>query len=337
MSNKVLSIENAIDLVTGILENHKTSTVNARLVARALVAAEVEGQKGHGLSRVASYSAQSKSGKVDGFAKPEVTEVADAAIRVDARHGFAFPAFDLATAELTKLTPKTGIGVAAIHNSHHCGTLGYHAEKLARQGLMALVFSNSPKAMAPWGGKSAVFGTNPIAFAAPRKAKNPLVIDLSLSKVARGKVKVAYEKGESIPEGWALDAEGRATTDAGAAMDGTMLPMGDAKGATLVLMVEILSAALTSSHFGFEASSFFAAEGPAPDIGQLIIAIAPGPLSANAYFERIETLLSAVLEQDGTRLPGSKKKEMWDSAHHSGIEVDEKMYESLMTLKRQVQ
>lgn len=333
MAEKTLSIESAVDLLAEILEKHGTSAENAVLVARALVAAEVEGQKGHGFSRLNSYSAQAKSGKVDGYAEPELVRVADAAIRVDARHGFAFPAFDMAIRELVKLTPQTGIAVAAIHHSHHCGTLGYHAEKLAEAGLVALVFSNSPKAMAPWGGKDAVFGTNPIAFASPRKERDPLVIDLSLSKVARGKVKVAYEKGESIPEGWALDAGGNPTTDAGAAMDGTMLPMGDAKGAALVLMVEILSAALTASHFGFEASSFFAAEGPPPDIGQLIISIAPGPLSSSEYIERIETLLSAVLKQEGTRLPGSGKKSLWEKARTSGIVIEEEMVQNLMALK----
>jgi (2R)-3-sulfolactate dehydrogenase (NADP+) len=335
MSETNLSIESVINLVTGILESHKTSTENAGLVAKALVAAEIEGQKGHGLSRVASYAAQSKSGKVDGYAKPRVSKVADAAIRVDAQHGFAFPAFVLAAKELGEMAAKTGIAIAAIHNSHHCGVLGHHAEKLAQSGLMALVFSNSPKAMAPWGGKEAVYGTNPIAFAAPRKNQEPLVIDLSLSKVARGKVKVAFEKGQAIPVGWALDAQGNPTTDAGAAMDGTMLPMGDAKGATLVMMVEILAAALTASHFGFEASSFFAAEGPSPDIGQLIIAIAPGPLSSDAYYERMETLMSAILDQGGTRLPGSKRKELWETAEKNGIGIEEKMVESLMKMKKE--
>lgn len=328
-----LSIEEATILVTQILENHNTSSLNAELVAKALVAAEVEGQKGHGLSRVASYSAQSKSGKVNGYATPEVLQVAESAIRVDARHGFAFPAFKTAVDHLSDLARKQGIAAAAITQSHHCGTLGYHAEMLAKNNVIALVFSNSPKAMAPWGGKEGVFGTNPIAFAAPRADSDPLVIDLSLSKVARGKVKVAYEKGEAIPEGWALDKDGYPTTNAEAAMSGTMVPMGDAKGSALVLMVEILAAALTSSHFGFEASSFFTAEGPSPDIGQFIIAIAPGPFSDNQFANRLETLISAMLDQPGTRLPGSKKEAMWDEARQNGLTIDDKMMDSLLALK----
>ncbi len=328
-----LSIEEAIKLVTQILESHNTSTENAEMVANALVAAEIEGQKGHGLSRVASYSAQSKSGKVDGHAIPEVLQVAEAAIRVDAKHGFAFPAFKTAIDHLSDMARKQGIAAAAITQSHHCGTLGYHAEMLAKNDVIALVFSNSPKAMAPWGGKEGIFGTNPIAFAAPRANSRPLVIDLSLSKVARGKVKVAHERGEAIPEGWALDKDGSPTTNAEAAMSGTMVPMGDAKGSALVLMVEILAAALTSSHFGFEASSFFTAEGPSPDIGQFMIALAPGPFSDNRFAARLETLISAILDQPGTRLPGSKKGAMWDEALQNGLTIDEKMMASLLALK----
>ena len=333
MSGKMLTIDALTNLVTAILVHHNTSEETARRVSRALVAAEVEGQKGHGLSRVASYSAQAKSGKVDGYATPYVKKVGEAALRIDADHGFAFPAFELAVEELSKLTPKTGIAAAVVTNSHHCGVLGYHAEHLAQKGMVTLIFSNTPKAMAPWGGKDAVFGTNPIAFAAPRKDQDPLVIDLSLSKVARGKIKVASEEKKPIPEGWALDAEGNSTTDAEAAMSGTMVPLGGAKGASLVLMVEILSAALSASHFGFEASSFFTAEGPSPDIGQMIITIAPGLFSENRFYDRIETLICAILDQPGTRLPGSGKQDLWNTANKEGIKVSDAMYDQLNKLQ----
>ncbi len=333
MSQKVLTIEALTDLVKDILVHHNTNDQIAAQVAHALVAAEVEGQKGHGLSRVASYSAQAKSGKVDGHVAPKLKKVGKAAFRIDAEHGFAFPAFNLAIDELSKLTPETGISAAVVTHSHHCGVLGYHAEKMARKGMIALIFSNSPKAMAPWGGKDAVFGTNPIAFAAPRKDQDPLVIDLSLSKVARGKIKVACEENRPIPEGWALDKDGNSTTDADAAMSGTMVPMGEAKGAALVLMVEILSAGLGASHFGFEASSFFTADGPSPDIGQMMITIAPGPFSENRFYERIETLIGAILDQPGTRLPGSGKEDLWNKARKEGIQVSDIMYDQLIKLQ----
>jgi len=333
METITLSIQELTELVKAILVVHNTSEVNAAEVASALVTAEVDGQRGHGLSRVASYSAQARSGKVNGQTEPSLDKTAPSLLRVDANHGFAFPAFSRAIDELITTAKDIGVAMAAITHSHHCGVMGHHVEKLANAGLIGLVFSNSPKAIAPWGGKNAVFGTNPIAFAVPRAGKPPLVIDMSLSKVARGKIKVAAEEGKPIPEGWALDMEGQATTDAKAAVSGTMLPMGDAKGAALVLMVEILSAALTASHFGFEASSFFDAEGASPDIGQLIIAISPGPLSGGQFAERLETLFSAILEQPGTRLPGSGKAAMRKKAEQDGIEINQTVHEGLLKLR----
>jgi len=333
MSRIHVSADQLEELICEILVAHNTSPANAREVALALVAAETDGQSGHGLSRVAAYAAQAKSGKVQGWATPTVQQTAPAVLVVDGHYGFAYPALSLAVEQLAQLTVITGIAVAAVTHSHHCGVAGYHAEKLARKGLIGLVFSNTPKAIAPWGGREAVFGTNPIAFAAPRGQGDPLVIDLSLSKVARGKIKVAGEKGQKIPEGWALDCQGKRTTDPQLAMAGTMLPMGDAKGAALVLMVEILAAALTSAHFGFEASSFFEAEGDSPNIGQLLIAIAPGPLSAGSYASRIEVLLQAILGQEGTRLPGSGKSSRRNAVKNLGLNIDRAVFHVLTGLR----
>jgi (2R)-3-sulfolactate dehydrogenase (NADP+) len=230
------------------------------------------------------------------------------------------------------MAPKTGIAVAAVTHSHHCGAAGYHVEALAQKGLIGLLFANTPKAIAPWGGGQGVFGTNPIAFAAPRNSHNPLVIDLSLSKVARGKIMVAEQEAKPIPEGWALDAHGKPTTDPKAAMAGTMLPMGGAKGAALVLMVEVFAAALTAAHFGFEASSFFSAEGEPPGVGQLLIALAPMPLSGNTFDNRLEILLTAILKQENTRLPGDRRLRLRQEARENGIVIPEKQYKQLVAL-----
>jgi (2R)-3-sulfolactate dehydrogenase (NADP+) len=332
MNNSTLSVEQAESLARTILTRHATSEANAGLVARALVAAEIDGQKGHGLSRLPSYAAQAASGKVDGYAVPTLDSTAAAAVRIDACNGFAFPALALAVETLSERVAGTGIAAAAIHRSHHFGQAGYHVEQLASAGLLGLVFGNSPKAIAPWGGHAGVFGTNPIAFAAPRRSQPPLVIDLSLSKVARGKVMVAAQQGEPIPEGWALDSSGRPTTDAEAAMQGTMLPMGDAKGAALVLMVEILAAALTGARFGFEAASFFTADGEPPAVGQFLVAIDPGAFSGGAFAERLETLLGAILQQDGTRLPGARRFALRAAAARDGLIVPATLYDELDAL-----
>lgn len=332
MTGKRLSLAQLHQLAVKALIQHDTSETNANRVARALVAAEADGLRGHGLSRLPSYCAQSASGKVDGHAAPVATTVAEAAIQIDARQGFAYAALALAVEKLGKLTPKTGVAVAAVTRSHHCGAAGYHVEALARQGLVGLLFANTPKAIAPWGGETGVFGTNPIAFASPRKDKAPLVIDLSLSKVARGKIMIAKQNQESIPQGWALDSSGQPTTDPQAALSGTMLPMGEAKGAALVLMVEVLSAALTAAHFGFEASSFFTADGQSPGVGQLLLALAPNPLSNNQFYARLEILLEAIRIQPNTRLPGDRRLKLRRQAHQDGVFLTLQQYDQLRSL-----
>ena len=165
-----LSLDQAEALVFAALTSNKTSESNARATARALVAAQADGQKGHGLSRVPTYCGQSESGKVNGHATPTMEQVGSAALRIDADLGFAYPAMDLAISGLSTLTRESGIACASISRSHHFGQAGAHVERLAEQGLVALLFGNSPKGMAFWGGKSAMMGTNPIAFSAPCRA-----------------------------------------------------------------------------------------------------------------------------------------------------------------------
>ncbi len=195
-----LTLAEAEDLCTAALRASNTSLINARSTAKALVLAEADGQKGHGLSRVPSYSAQALSGKVDGNAVPTLQRPGTALIRVDSKSGFAYPAIDLACETLPKIVAVTGVACACFHNSHHLGQAGAHAERLALAGLVTLVLSNSPKAINFWGGRAPMMGTNPIAFAAPRANNAPLVIDLALSKVARGKILAAKNAGEKIPE-----------------------------------------------------------------------------------------------------------------------------------------
>ncbi|WP_208350856.1 Ldh family oxidoreductase [Pseudaestuariivita rosea] len=306
---QIRTVEQLTALATQAFERAGALPVTAARVAQALVAAELDGQAGHGLSRMPSYTAQVRAGKVDGRAVPQVYHTAPGAIRVDAGHGFAYPAIDAAIAALGPAALDQGIAYATIFRSHHAGQLGPHVERLAEAGLVALMVANTPGAMAPWGGRMPVFGTNPIAFAAPRDGTAPLVIDLSLSAVARGKIMAAKRKGEPIPEGIALDAEGRPTTDPDAAMAGTMVPAGGAKGAALALMVEVMAAALTGANLAGEASSLFDDKGDPPGLGQTIIAINPDAGSGGGFAATLERLISAIEAQEGARLPGAGRFE----------------------------
>ncbi len=329
-----LSLMAARDLANRVLIAAGVSEANAASVARALVSAEADGLASHGLSRLPAYADQAKAGKVVGNAAASVTETAPGAVRVDARDGFAFPAIEAGLACAATLVKKSGTVAVAVGNSHHFGVAGYHIEPLAEQGLVALAFGNSPAAIAPWGGSRPIFGTNPIAFACPCPGREPLVIDLSLSKVARGKIMVAAQKGEAIPEGWALDKDGKPTTDAKAALGGAMVAMGDAKGTALVLMVELLAAALTGSNFGYEASSFFDAKGPPPRVGQFFLVIDPARFAGDAFAARVGTLTSVMLEQDGARLPGDRRLEARRKAQAGGITISDDLHAELVRRAR---
>jgi (2R)-3-sulfolactate dehydrogenase (NADP+) len=326
----VFTLAEAEALCSDALKRCRTSVENAALVARALVRAEAEGLKSHGLLRVPMYATQAKVGKVDGFAIPSVERLRPALLAIDAKHGFAYPAMDKAVDLLPGIARECGIAAAGIRRSHHVGVAGHPVEKLAQSGMVALMFANAPAAMAPWGGNRALFGTDPIAFACPLPDASPIVVDLSLSKVARGHILTAIQKGEPIPEGWALDVHGKPTTDAKAALAGTMVPLGDAKGTALALMVELLAAGLTGANFASEASSFLDAEGPPPGTGQLIIAIDAGAFG-NAL-PRFAAMAQAIEDQEGARLPGTRRLAARRKAEAEGLRVGEALLAEITAL-----
>ncbi|MBI3433971.1 MAG: Ldh family oxidoreductase [Proteobacteria bacterium] len=317
-----LSIADAQALVAQTLMRCRTSETNARIVAHELVAAEADGLKGHGLSRAPTYAAQAKVGKVDGMATPHVETRRAGALLVDAAHGFAYPAIAAAAAALPDMARQCGVAAAAIRRSHHCGVAGHPVERLAAAGFVALMFANTPAAIAPWGGSRGLFGTNPIAFACPLPDAPPIVVDLSLSKVARGNILMAQQKGEPIPTGWALDSAGRETTDARAALAGTMVPFGDAKGTVLALMVELLAAGLTGANFASEASSFLDAQGPPPGTGQLLIVLDASAWGADAI-TRFGALAQMIGQEANARLPGVRRLENRAKAARDGLAVSE--------------
>ena len=328
MTLVTISVAEARHRVEKTLMASGVTADNAESVARALVEAEVDGQSGHGLRRVESYAAQAASGKVDGHAVPAIREAAPGALHVDVAHGFYYPAFDRAEPKLANMAKTQGIAMAGFYRSHHCGVAGHSVERLAEAGCVALMFANTPAAMAPWGGATRLFGTNPIAFAAPLAGREPLVIDLSLSKVARGKIVAAAQRGEPIPEGWAVDAQGAATTDAARAVEGAMLPFGEAKGAALALMVELLAAGLTGGRFAREATSFLDAEGGPPETGQLVIAISAETLSA-ATPGRLAEMASSIEADGDARLPGTRRLERRAEVRAKGLGVDRELLERL--------
>lgn len=333
MAAMTLSLDDARRFAAEFLIANRTSESNARSVAHALVAAEADGLGGHGLSRLPSYAAQAKIGKVDGLAAPSLTLPRPGVVSVDAANGFAFPAIDLALMELIDVAKREGLACAPIRRSNHCGAMGLHVERLANEGLCAMMFANTPSAMPSWGGRTSVFGTNPIAFAAPAHARPPVVIDLSLSKVARGNIIAARQKGVPIPEGWALDAEGEPTTDPVAALGGSMIPMGEAKGSALALMVEILAACLTGAVLSKDMTSFMDAKGGPTGAGQIILAFDVDVLSNHLYDARIGDLIAAIEADSGARLPGSRRIANRQKAAREGVTFGAALMQEIEAMK----
>jgi (2R)-3-sulfolactate dehydrogenase (NADP+) len=323
-------------LVQAALRRAGAGEAMSAATARALVLAEAQGIGSHGLSRVAQYATHLKNGRADGRAVPRLRQARGAAVQIDAQQGLAFPACELAVQEAIARAKEHGVAIAGVVNSHHAGVIVDHLRPVAAAGMVGLGLANSPAAMPAAGGRHPIFGTNPVAAVFPRRDADPLMIDLSLSEVARGKVMVAAKKGEPIPAGWALDAQGRPTTDAQAALDGSMLPMGAAtstKGAMLALIVELLVSAVIGAQFGFEASSFFVDEGNAPRIGQLFVVIDPAALAGReGYLARVEVLVAEMLKDDGVRLPGARREALRRRAEADGIEVSEAVLASLRAI-----
>ena len=320
-------------LVQSALIHAGASPSQAQATAEALVFAEACGLPSHGLSRVSMYVSHLKAGRVIGNAEPVIKNQRPSAVLIDAGNGFAFPACRMAVDQAIAKARQHGIAIAAVTNSHHFGMAAYHLDPVAGAGMVGIACGNSPAAMPAAGGKRAIFGTNPIAAIFPRTGHPPVSVDLSLSEVARGKLMVAADKGESIPLGWALDQDGNPTTDPKKGLAGSMLPVGGTKGAMLALVVELLVTTLTGAHFGAEADTFFKPEGNQPQLGQVFIVIDPKSLGGDAvYSERIEALLMAMLSEEGVRLPGQRRVQLSEAAKLTGIDVPKSVLDTIRAL-----
>ncbi len=327
-----LTLAEVEELAHGAFRAHRTSAENARSMARSIAAAEADGLRSHGLLRLPTYCEQAAIGKVDGFAVPIASRPRPAVCLVDARAGFAHPAIDTGSDALVSAAKAQGIATLAVTNSYNCGVVGHHVERLAEQGLIALGYANTPVAIAPWGGSKPLFGTNPIAFAAPRTHAPPIVIDQSASVVARGEIMLRASQGLPIPEGWALDERGAPTTDPQSALRGSMLPAGGYKGASIALMVEILAGTLTGANQSFDASSFLDTKGGPPRTGQLFIALDPVAFLGEAFGARIERLVAEIGSQPDVRLPGQRRFAAREQASTRGVSVQAALHVRILKL-----
>jgi (2R)-3-sulfolactate dehydrogenase (NADP+) len=326
--------EELLALARNALFKAGANTAMAEAAARHLVRAEEHGLPTHGMSRVPFYAGFLKNGRADGAARPKMIADKSAVCLIDNCDGLPYESASWAIEEVIQRARRNGIAFAGITNSAHVGVLGIHLLPVAAAGMVGVAFTNSPAAIPAWGGKKALFGTDPVAFAFPRKNAWPLVIDLALTTVVRGKIMMAMQKGERIPEGWALDRDGKPTTDPKEAIEnGSLFPIGGAKGAMLALSFELMCTALTGAAIGTEADSFFSDKGNKPRIGHAFMAIDPGALAGQEkYFERVETVVTTMLQDEGVRLPGARRFASEMKLRGEGIEVPDDLLKKIEAL-----
>lgn len=325
-----LSPKAARKLIQEALIGAGTSPRNATYFTEAILDTELSGLEGHGFYWLQYYCEHVQSGKVNGKARPKIEKLSPVAFRIDVNRGFAHPAIEAGFAKLIPAAKKYGIAAMALHNSYNAATLGFHTGYLAKQGLLAYGFTNAMPAIAPVGGHTPVIGTNPLSFAVPGKnGKIALLIDQSSSAVTWTSVKRAAEQGLEIPLGWALDKEGKPTTDAAKGLAGSIAPSGGYKGFSIGLIVEVMCAAMAGALRGPEMGSFTENDGKPIGCGQVFIAIEPNMFSGGMFSRQVAALAKSITSQEGARLPNSRREANIKRLSKEGLPIDKALYERL--------
>ncbi|MBW9090973.1 Ldh family oxidoreductase [Rhizobium wenxiniae] len=328
-----LSYADLVALLQKIFVRNGVSERNAKILAENCASCERDGSLSHGIFRMAGYVSSLNSGWVDGKAVPEVEDVGPAFVRVDAKGGFTQPAMLAARPLLIEKVKQNGVAVLAIRRSHHFSALWPDVEPFAEEGFVALSVVNSMACVVPHGGKKAVFGTNPVAFASPRAGAAPFVFDQASSAIAHGDVQIAARAGHDLKPGMGVDREGQPTTDPKAILDGgALMPFGGHKGNSIALMVEILSAALTGGYFSgeFDWSGHKGAQ--TPFTGQFFIVIDPARGGNHVFAERVAGICDLVLEAGQERLPGDRRHVTRAKAEKNGIPLTAENHGKLKAL-----
>lgn len=296
-------------LAVEALKEAGANEANAAAVARTITRAERDGSESHGLFRLPGYIGALKSGQVNGAADPQMSDRAPGIIRVDAQKGFAPLAQEIACAPLVARAMSQGIAMAALNNIHHFAALWPEVEMLAEEGLVGLAVTAALPYVAPAGGKEALFGTNPMAFAWPRDGKPPFAFDQAASTLARGEIMLAARDGHQVPDGVGLDAHGNPTNDPAAILSGGVQEaFGGYKGSAIALMVELMAGAMIGDRFSYQAEEELGGKSNLPIGGEFILAIDPKLASGgSAWLAQGEALLGRIEGMDGARLAGARR------------------------------
>ena len=262
-------------IIIKILKKNGLNVNHATICSKALINAELVGAHSHGLSRLKMYCDRIQKKVINPKPKIKIKKISQSITQIDANNCIGFVAADIGIKQAIKNAKKTGIGLVGIKNSGHYGLSSFYAEKAVKKNLMVWCFTNAPPAIAPYGSKKALFGTNPICFGTPTGNKIPFILDTSVSMINRGKIRRAAKLGLKIPKNVALDKKGKPTDNPKKAIEGVQLPIATFKGSGLAWMVDIISGVLTgASHGGKVKDPFDDFSGP-QNVGHLFMVIKP--------------------------------------------------------------
>ena len=274
-------------LVYKIFLKHGMSSNHSKISAKAITNAELIGAPTHGLARLKMYCDRINKKLINPRPKIKIKKISSSVSHVDANDSIGFVAGEVGIKQAIKNAKKTGIGLVGIKNSGHYGLSGYYAEQAVKKNLIAFCFTNAPPAIAPYGARKSLFGTNPVCFGTPTSNKIPFIFDSSVSIINRGKIRVAARNKKKIPEGVALDKYGKPTTDALKALAGVQLPIAGFRGSGFAWMVDILSGVLTGGNHGGKVKDPFDDFSGPQNIGHLFFVLKPNLFIGN-YSQRIK-------------------------------------------------
>jgi LDH2 family malate/lactate/ureidoglycolate dehydrogenase len=278
---------------------------DARLAADTLVQADLWGHQSHGVMRLPWYVARLKSGVAKPVAEPEYVVDAGAVVVIDGHDGMGQILTARAAKDVIRRAKQHGIGAVALRNSNHFGTAMYYTLMAPPEGCIMFMSTNASPAMAPWGGREKLVGNNPWSWAAPAGRHAPMVLDIANTAVARGKIYLARQRGEPIPPGWAIDAEGTPTTDPEAALAGIIQPMAGHKGYAISVIMDMLSGVLTGSSFGPGVAGPYQPD-KRSGAGHLLIALDITPFQPLGDFgRRMEAMIAGL--KSARRAPGTEE------------------------------
>jgi LDH2 family malate/lactate/ureidoglycolate dehydrogenase len=327
-------------IIKNIFIKYKLSKDHATICAEALINAELVGAPSHGLSRLKMYCDRISKKVINPKPKIKIKKISQSIAHVDGNNSIGFVAADIAIKIAISNAKKTGIGLVAVKNSGHYGLSGYYAEQAVKKGLMVMVFTNAPAAVAPHGALKSLFGTNPICFGTPTGSKIPFILDTSISMINRGKIRMAAREGEKIPEGVALDKFGKPTTDPKKALEGVQLPIAGFRGSGLAWMVDILSGVLTGgNHAGRVKDPFTDFSGP-QNIGHLFFVMKPNLFVGNSFNKRIRNNIKTIKKLPKIKgvkeilYPGQSKYNRYKDNLKKEIKITKNVLEDLNSLIR---